>query len=91
MPWGPILCPLCSITINGMVVACDGGCEAILDTGTSMLVGPSSDIFNIQAAIGATQDSYGQVRPGPYPHLPGPLCTIRNDKERRGDPLHCRW
>ncbi|XP_036772623.2 chymosin-like isoform X2 [Manis pentadactyla] len=49
-----------SITINGMVVACDGGCEAILDTGTSMLVGPSSDIFNIQAAIGATQDSYGQ-------------------------------
>lgn len=42
-----------------MVVACDGGCQAILDTGTSMLVGPTSDILNIQKAIGATQDQFG--------------------------------
>lgn len=67
-----ILFPLCSVTIGGVVVACDGGCQAILDTGTSMLVGPSSDILNIQMAIGATQNRYGEVRPDPYPHLPRP-------------------
>ncbi|XP_032158740.1 chymosin-like [Mustela erminea] len=49
------------VTVNGVVVACDGGCQAILDTGTSMLVGPNSDILNIQTAIGATQDQYGVV------------------------------
>lgn len=32
-----------------------------------MLVGPNSDILNIQSAIGATQDQYGMVRPGPFP------------------------
>ena len=64
------LSPLCSVTISGMVVACEGGCQAILDTGTSLLVGPSSDILNIQQAIGATQNRYGEVRPDPYPHLP---------------------
>ena len=42
----------------------------ILDTGTSKLVGPSSDILNIQQAIGATQNQYGEVSPDPYPHLP---------------------
>ncbi|XP_004620142.1 chymosin-like [Sorex araneus] len=49
-----------SVTVDGVVVACEGGCQAILDTGTSMLVGPSSDILNIQSAIGATQGQYGE-------------------------------
>ncbi|XP_008066666.1 chymosin [Carlito syrichta] len=49
-----------SVTVDGVVVACDGGCQAILDTGTSLLVGPSSDIFNIQQVIGATQGQYGE-------------------------------
>lgn len=71
MPQGhPV--PLCSVTVDGVVVACDGGCQAILDTGTSMLVGPSSDILNIQQAIGATEDQYGLVSPGSYAPAPAP-------------------
>ncbi|NP_001290503.1 chymosin precursor [Camelus dromedarius] len=49
-----------SVTINGVAVACVGGCQAILDTGTSVLFGPSSDILKIQMAIGATENRYGE-------------------------------
>ncbi|KAF7482880.1 Hypothetical predicted protein [Marmota monax] len=48
------------ITISDVVVACDGGCQAILDTGTSLLAGPTHDILKIQQAIGATRGQYGQ-------------------------------
>uniref|UniRef100_A0A8D2D8N7 Peptidase A1 domain-containing protein n=1 Tax=Sciurus vulgaris TaxID=55149 RepID=A0A8D2D8N7_SCIVU len=48
------------ITVNGVVVACDGGCQAILDTGTSLLTGPTHGILKIQQAIGATEGQYGQ-------------------------------
>uniref|UniRef100_A0A2R9A0G3 Peptidase A1 domain-containing protein n=1 Tax=Pan paniscus TaxID=9597 RepID=A0A2R9A0G3_PANPA len=49
-----------SVIIDGVVVACDGGCQAILDTGTSLLVGPGSNILNIQQAIGATVGQYNE-------------------------------
>ncbi|XP_036091163.1 chymosin isoform X1 [Rousettus aegyptiacus] len=49
-----------SVTIDGVVVACHGGCQAILDTGTSFLYGLSSDILNIQQTIGATEVQDGQ-------------------------------
>ncbi|XP_078402450.1 pepsin A-like [Cetorhinus maximus] len=48
------------VTIDAEVVACSGGCPAIVDTGTSLLVGPSSPIGNIQQGIGATPTSYGK-------------------------------
>ncbi|KAJ8017202.1 hypothetical protein DPEC_G00015360 [Dallia pectoralis] len=49
-----------SVTINGNVVACSGGCQAIIDTGTSQIVGPTSDIANMNAWVGTTSNPDGQ-------------------------------
>ncbi|XP_045710684.1 pepsin A [Phyllostomus hastatus] len=50
-----------SITMNGQAIACSGGCQAIVDTGTSLLAGPTNAIANIQSYIGASQTSNGQM------------------------------
>ncbi|XP_041936333.1 pepsin A-like [Alosa sapidissima] len=50
-----------SVTINGQTVACNGGCQAIVDTGTSMLVGPTSDISNMNNAVGGASVQCGNI------------------------------
>uniref|UniRef100_A0A8C4RS84 pepsin A n=1 Tax=Erpetoichthys calabaricus TaxID=27687 RepID=A0A8C4RS84_ERPCA len=44
------------IQVNGQTVACSQGCQAIVDTGTSLLSGPPTPISNIQNAIGISSD-----------------------------------
>ncbi|XP_046890409.1 gastricsin-like isoform X1 [Hypomesus transpacificus] len=47
--------------INGRETGwCSQGCQAIVDTGTSMLTAPSSLMGGIMQSIGAQRDQYGQ-------------------------------
>lgn len=42
------------VSSNGAALGCAGGCEVILDSGTSLLTGPTEEIKKIQQLIGAT-------------------------------------
>ena len=41
---------------------CKGGCQAIVDSGTSLLAGPTQEIEALNRAIGATPVIEGEVR-----------------------------
>ncbi|KAK2523689.1 cathepsin E-A [Columba livia] len=49
-----------NIKIQGRVAFCSHGCEAIVDSGTSLITGPSSQIRRLQEYIGASPSHSGE-------------------------------
>ncbi|GAA6218763.1 cathepsin E-like [Lates japonicus] len=63
-----------SVAVQGMSSFCPRGCPVIVDTGTSLIAGPTNDILNLQQLIGATPTNIGEflidcVRLSSLPHV----------------------
>lgn len=47
--------------MNGSTTFCQGGCQAIADTGTSLIGGPTAEIAKLNNMIGASPVVGGEV------------------------------
>ncbi|XP_053100015.1 embryonic pepsinogen-like [Hemicordylus capensis] len=66
------------IFVNGQAIACSGGCQAIVDTGTSLLAGPPAEISSLQNVIGATPGQYSEydINCSNLPNMPDVVFVI---------------
>ena len=71
-----------SISMKRKVIACSGGCKALVDTRTSLILGPRRLVNNILKLIGATLRA--SVVKG---HAPGSLPVSTHKKDLQGQPL----
>ncbi|XP_029283853.1 cathepsin E-like [Cottoperca gobio] len=49
-----------SVAVQGVSSFCPHGCQAIIDTGTTLIAGPTKDILSLQQLIGATPTTIGE-------------------------------
>ena len=71
-----------SISMRRKVIACSGGCEAVVDTGVSVIKGPRTLVNNIPKLISTTPR--GSKVKG---HAPGSLPVSTHNKDHHGQPL----
>lgn len=50
------------MAVQGVSSFCPRGCQVIVDTGTSLIAGPTNDILSLQQLIGATPTNIGEVK-----------------------------
>ena len=71
-----------SISMKRKAIACTGSCEALVDTRTSLILGPRRLVNNIQKLIGTTPQG-SEVKD----HAPGSLPVSTHKKDFQGQPL----
>ena len=71
-----------SISMKRKIIACSGSCEAVVDTGTSAIVGPRRLVNKIHKLIGA-RPRHSKVKG----HAPESLPVSTHNKYLQGQPL----